>query len=340
MNYDWTSYLENNGATFNEIGETEFHSDTSASCQKINLSHLGVIRVKGEDKETFLQGQLTNDTRTIEEDKSQLSSYCTPKGRMLANFRILQHEDAWYLLIPAKRLDAVLKRLTMFVLRSKVSIENVSDDFILTGLVGDCIVDHLGNNLPIDTDEVTHHDGLSFVRVDKNMPRYIAIGEFDAMHRLWQKLDKAIQVNTSQWRLHDIRAGIPTILEETVEAFIPQMTNMHLLNGVSFTKGCYTGQEIVARMQYLGKLKRRMYPVSIETTRIPKPGDDVYSDSSKSGQGAGKLVDIVSTGDNRYEGLAVLEINNIEEGALQLIDSDGPVIKVTEPPYTFETEEN
>ena len=340
MNNDWTSLLENNGATFSENGDTEFHNNSEASCQKINLSHLGVIRITGEDRETFLQGQLTNDTRNIAEDKSQLSSYCTPKGRMLANFRILQHDSAWFMLIPAERLDAILKRLTMFVLRSKVSIENVSNDFIVTGLVGNCIADQLDSDLPADTDDVTNHDGLAFVRVEKNLPRFIVIGEVDAMKNIWNKLDKAIPVNTSQWRLHDIQAGIPTVYEETVEAFIPQMTNMHLLNGVSFTKGCYTGQEVVARMQYLGKLKRRMYPVNFETSLIPKPGDDIYSDSSQSGQGAGKLVDVVSTGENRYEGLAVLEINNIGDGKLQLTDSNGPVIHVTAPPYEFESEEN
>ena len=340
MNTDWKHFLQNNGAIFHENGDTEFHGNPSGDCQKMDLSYLGIIRITGDDRETFLQGQLTNDTRNITESKSQLSSYCTPKGRMLANFRVYQQEEAWFVLIPRSRLDAVLKRLSMFILRSKVSLEDVSDDYIVAGLVGDCMAGMLGSELPNDSDDVTHHDNLTYIRVENDKPRYIAVGEYNAMHALWNKLDKAVQAGTSLWRLHDIRAAIPTVYEETVEAFIPQMTNLQLLNGVSFTKGCYTGQEIVARMQYLGKLKRRMYPVSFESAQVPRPGDDIYSSASQSGQGAGKLVDVVQVGDNQYEALAVLEISYIEDGEFQLYDSNGPVIQIRNPPYSFEIDEN
>jgi len=339
MNHDWTSFINNSGGIFENNADTLFQGDTESSCQKINLSHLGVIRITGDDKQTFLQGQLTNDTRNIDKGKSQLSSFCTAKGRMLASFRILQQDDAWYLILPLNRLEPVLKRLKMFVLRADVSLEDVSDDFILIGLLGDCIQEYMEIALPQARDEVIQHNNLSFVRVEDISPRYIVLGQFDAMHSLWQKLDNAIPVSTSQWRLYDIRAAIPSVYDETAEAFIPQMTNLQLLNGVSFTKGCYTGQEVVARMQYLGKLKRRMYPVSFQTDKDVKPGDDIYSGASQSGQGAGKLVDVVRTGSNQYEALAVLEINSIDDGQLKLHDDSGALINIKPPPYEFEIDE-
>jgi len=116
------------------------------------------------------------------------------------------------------------------------------------------------------------------------------------------------------------------------------MTNMQLINGVSFTKGCYTGQEVVARMQYLGKLKRRMYRVSFYHNGSVQAGDEIFSSISKSGQGAGKLVDAINTDDNHYEGLAVMEISSTDEGEIRLFDENGPLLSIYEPPYDFEGE--
>jgi tRNA-modifying protein YgfZ len=332
MNSIWQAFIEE---------QDQVTSVLDSTCAKINLSYLGLIKISGEDKQTFLQGQLTNDTRSINETASQLSSYCTPKGRMLANFRVFQSGDDWYLVIPANRLDAILKRLKMFVLRSQVSIEDASNDLVAVGLLGECIKDKLNLTLPDTADSVTHDGQFSFIRVSEHQQRYLCIGPTEPMQQLWNQLDEIDTASEEKWRLEDIRAGIPTVFEDTQEAFIPQMTNMQLLNGVSFTKGCYTGQEVVARMQYLGKLKRRMYPVSFESEQPISPGAEVFSATSQSGQGAGKMVDAISTGNNRYEGLAVLEIKEVEDSnRLQLIDKDGPVLEITAPPYDFEIDEN
>ena len=293
MNSDWKKLLDDTGATINDAGQCVFEDAAVSDCQKIPLTHLGVIRVSGEDKETFLQGQLTNDTRNIDKGSSQLSGYCTPKGRMLANFRIFEDEqDNWFIVIPSERLPAILKRLSMFILRSKVEIADVSDEILLLGLTGDCIGQALSSILPANADEVTHEGATSFVRVDTGNPRYMAAGNADEIMALWQKLDTVQPASTSAWRLGDIESAIPTVFDNTQEAFIPQMTNMQLINGVSFTKGCYTGQEVVARMQYLGKLKRRMYRVSFDHDGNVQPGEEIYSSISKSGQGAGKLVNV------------------------------------------------
>ena len=330
MNSIWQAFIEDQG---------QVSSSLDIACAKINLAYLGLIKISGEDKQTFLQGQLTNDTRNINDTSSQLSSYCTPKGRMLANFRIFESGGDWYLVIPANRLDAILKRLKMFVLRSKVTIDDVSNELVAVGLLGDCIQDKLNKALPQSADAVLNDGDISYVRVSALQERYLCVGPTEKLKQLWSSLDSVDTASEEKWRLEDIRAGIPTVYEDTQEAFIPQMTNMQLINGVSFTKGCYTGQEVVARMQYLGKLKRRMYPVTFESDQPVAAGADVFSATSQSGQGAGKLVDAIATGNNQYEGLAVLEIKELEDGNnFQLLDQNGPVLNVLKPPYEFEVD--
>jgi folate-binding protein YgfZ len=343
MNSEWKDLLQNAGGSLiesgNDAAQFTFDNYQASDCQKMPLTHLGVIKVTGEDRETFLQGQLTNDTRNINPERSQLSSYCTPKGRMLANFRIFaDQQDNWFIVIPYERLQAILKRLSMFILRSKVELSDASNEILVMGLAGNCIKKALQNTLPASADAVSHDNSLSFIRVETAEPRYMVVGNADKIMDLWQKLQHVPPANSTSWRLGDIKAAIPTVFETTQEAFIPQMVNMQLINGVSFTKGCYTGQEVVARMQYLGKLKRRMYKVSFDFDGIAQPGDDIYSSSSKSGQGAGKLVDAIASHDDHYEGLAVMEISSTDQAEVRLYDENGPLLSITEPPYDFETE--
>ena len=138
----------------------------------------------------------------------------------------------------------------------------------------------------------------------------------------------------------DILAGTPTIYPQTSEAFVPQMANMQIINGVNFRKGCYTGQEIVARMQYLGKLKRRMYRIHIEGIQPVRPGDALHSPNSSSGQGTGSIVSAQPDPNGGYMALAVIDIHDAEAGKLQLHDATGPVISLMDLPYTVELKDN
>ncbi len=167
-------------------------------------------------------------------------------------------------------------------------------------------------------DTVVAHNDMILIRLPGAIPRFELIGPPAELSRIWKTCEaKAVHKGAAFWALHDIRAGIPTVLPETIDAFIPQMTNMQLIDGASFTKGCYIGQEVVARMQYLGKLKRRMYLAHVDSATAPKPGDELFAEDSKSGQGAGKVVDAQSTGDG-YDMLAVIEIASAEEGKVYL----------------------
>lgn len=304
-------------------------------CAVTDLSHFGLIKASGEDTRTFLQGQLTNDIREVSPELTQLSSYCSPKGRMLGSFLIFQRGDELYLQLPMERLDATLKRLSMFVLRSKVTLENVSETYARIGLAGDCAAGLLPF-APSDDKASETRDDLTIIRLPGDRPRFELIAPIDKMTAIWMELaDQAEQVGADFWALMDIRAGMPTVFEDTVEAFVPQMANMQLIGGVSFTKGCYTGQEVVARMQYLGKLKRRMYRLRIDAAERPTPGAELFSPASASGQGAGRIVDAAPAPEGGYEALAVLEVGVADAGDIHLGASDGPALTLLDLPYAL-----
>jgi len=341
MNASWKSFLESQFATIEESGAVRFpDAPTSSDCCLCDLSHLGLIAVSGEDRVQFLQGQFTNDVREVTPQHSQLSGYCSPKGRMLANFRLFQQDETLYLQLPAENLPGLLKRLGMFVLRAKVTLEDASDRLVRIGLAGACAPDLLGARfprLPEAAGEVTDENGVTVIRMPDPAPRFEIVGPSEPMQALWRHLaGSAAPVNADYWALLELRAGIPTVYPQTVDAFVPQMTNMHLIDGVSFRKGCYTGQEIVARMQYLGKLKRRMYLAHVATEEVPAPGDELFSAGTASAQGAGKIVDARPAPEGGYDLLAVIEIESAERGDLRLGDGAGPSLELRELPYRFE----
>jgi hypothetical protein len=306
-------------------------------CQQYDLSTLGIIRVSGEDAERFLQGQLTNDVTRVAAGRSQLGGYCTPKGRMIASMRLLPLQGDFVLLLPQERLAAVLQRLSMFVLMSKVTLSDASAELRAIGLSGDCGAALPTAETPAEADDtIAAQDGVAIVRLADAAPRYLLVGPGDAVAQRQQQLASVAPAATEQqWRLQDIRAGLPTVFDQTAEAFVPQMLNLQSVNGVSFTKGCYTGQEVVARMQYLGKLKRRMYRIAIHG-ECPPPGTDLYSPQSSSGQGGGKIVMSAPTAEGGCEALAVVEVASAGSGEIRVADQNGAVVEFLQLPYAVE----
>ncbi|TVO77639.1 CAF17-like 4Fe-4S cluster assembly/insertion protein YgfZ [Sedimenticola selenatireducens] len=341
MNNQWKSFLESQSALISDEGIVRFdNADHYPACVLFDLSQLGLIRVSGEDAQTFLQGQFTNDTRDVTENRSQLSAYCSPKGRMLANFRVFQYQGDYMLQMPHETLSTVVKRLPMFILMSKAKVTNASDEFVTIGIAGECaetlLVNHF-KSIPAQPGDTTQQNDMVLIRMPGSPARFMIIGSPTAVIALWKPLAaEASPANSDYWTLLDIRAGIPTIYQETADAFVPQMTNMQMVDGVSFTKGCYTGQEVVARMKYLGKLKRRMYLASVDTDRQPKPGDELFAPGSDSGQGAGRVVDARPSPHGGFELLAVAEIKSFEENNLHLQSEQGPKLKLGELPYGFD----
>ncbi len=343
MNFEWQEFLATQSATIGEGGVVRFSkAEDFPECALFDLSHLGLIEIKGDDAEIFLQGQTTNDVKKLTSQQSQLSSICTPKGRMLANFRLLMDDDAYLLQLPTSTHGAIMKRLSMYIMMSKVVISDASDRLVRMGVAGDCatsLLEKYFSTLPANSGEVVQESGSTLIRHPGAPARFEIIGKAERIIDLWSALvSAATPADADLWSLYDLRAGIPTIYRETEEAFIPQMTNMDLVDGVSFTKGCYTGQEVVARLKYLGKLKRRMYLAHVDNDQCPLPGDELFSSSSTSGKGAGKVVDARPSPDGGYELLAEMEISGHEENDMHLESEEGSRLAFRELPYDFDSD--
>ena len=305
-----------------------------AECALSALGDLGLIRVTGSDARAFLQGQLTCNLDEVNSQQSRLGAYCTPKGRALALFMVFEHAGDLYLQLPLERLEPVLKRLSMFVLRSDVSLTQVTDSPVCMGISGRCVAEFFPQ-LPAEY-HAEPQDRMTIIRMPGTTERVLVVADGEqAGDWLTRHAQRMTLVNDDFWHLMDIRAGAANVYENTTEAFVPQMLNLQLLNGISFTKGCYTGQEVVARMKYLGQLKRRMYQAGFSSTSAPRIGDELYSASSSSGQGAGKIVDVRTTPEGYYEALVVAQIASVDADDLHLGSADGPKLRLSEPPYGF-----
>ncbi|AZN36753.1 CAF17-like 4Fe-4S cluster assembly/insertion protein YgfZ [Iodobacter ciconiae] len=299
------------------------------------LTNFAVIAFSGDETEAFLQGQLSSDVRALGENAAQYSSYSTAKGRMLASFLVFRRGNDYCLQIAAELQEAIQKRLSMFVMRSKTKARDASSELCLLGVAGPLATEKLSSVLGALPD-------VSFVSMHKEnctviaLPgqRYQLVITADAALALWQKLAAAgiVAAEESLWRLSDIRAGVPWVSAATQEAFVAQMANLELIGGVSFTKGCYPGQEIVARTQYLGKLKRRMYRARI-ATELAGAGQDVFS-SEMNGQASGKVMLAAQAGQGRWEVLLVAQIASLEHG-LHLGSIDGPLLEMLDLPYSL-----
>ncbi|MEO5573231.1 MAG: folate-binding protein YgfZ [Gammaproteobacteria bacterium] len=343
MSPEWKIFLENAGALIEHGSAVHFGKATdelhaiAARTLVCDLSYRGIISATGADAQSFLQGQFTNDVRAADERHSQLNAYCSPKGRALAVFRLWQRADTYYLSLPKEILEATLKRLRMFVLRAQVVLADASDHLIAIGLAGpdaELILSKLAGELPQAVDACVQINfagaDISIVRVPGAQARFEIYGEVDAMKTLWNELaDDVTPVGAGVWKLLDIRNGIPTIYSATVDAFVPQMINLHEINGVSFKKGCYPGQEIVARMQYLGTLKRRMYKAHVHSETMPLPGGELYT--ADHDQSVGQIVDAQPAPQGGIELLAVLQIASAEEGKVRLHSRQGPVLHLAAP---------
>lgn len=302
-----------------------------------DLSPLNLIQFAGEDAQTFLQGQLSNDVRLLDGNNTQYTSYNTPKGRMLANGLLWQGAPNTYVLqLPASLREAIQKRLSMFVMRAKVKVSDVSADWVRLGVGGlgaaEAVSRVLGD-LPAAVHGRTGFEHGSVMRLPGD--HFELLIAPDQAQALWEKLlPLAKPVGNACWDALLIRAGIPTLLPATQEQFVAQMLNYELIGGVNFKKGCYPGQEIVARTQYLGKPKRRMYLAHIDGNEAPQAGDELYSDDLPE-QATGMIVNAAPAGDGGFDVLAVIQISSAEGHALHLKSIQGPALSLQSLPYAI-----
>ncbi len=297
------------------------------------LSHLGILQFSGEEAEAFLQGQLSCDVRSVGLRSSTYGAYCSPKGRMLGNF-LLWREDAGFLMALSRDiLPAVQKRISMFVLRSKVKISDTSDAATLTGAAGpraDDACRGIFSDIPMKANEVTRQsDAGTAIRLsDGRLVLAFAASNAPALSRRLAGSLKAVDARV--WRWLDIRNGVPLVTTATQDRLVPQMANFELLGGVSFDKGCYTGQEVVARSQHLGKMKRRMFLANIAAAATA--GDDLYSEDLGN-QASGTIVNAEASPEGGYDVLAAVQTASRENSTVHLKSLDGPVLRFLDLPY-------
>jgi len=293
------------------------------------LDHLGVLQFGGDDAAAFLQGQLSCDVAGLNSRAGTYGAYCTPKGRMLANF-LLWRVEAGFLMVLSRDIVATVQRqISKFVLRSKVNISDVSGALRLAGAAGakaEGALAEFFRDLPTAANEVRSVDGIGSLLRLKDGRLLVAPGA-EVLQKLASRLEPA---NARVWRWMDIREGLPLITAATQDQLIPQMANLELIGGVSFDKGCYTGQEIVARAQHLGRVKRRMFLANVSAAA--QAGDALFSDDLGD-QASGTVVNAEASPDGGYDVLAVAHTASREHSTVHLKAPGGPALRFLALPY-------
>lgn len=292
-----------------------------------DLSHFGLIEVKGEEAGKFLGSMLTGDVRLVSETLGQFTSWCDGKGRIQATFWLFLRDGAYYLLLPEELLPGVIARLRMFLLRTKAAIADASGTLARIGLSGAGIPETLGLALPEQRGGTAVVGDCTLIALGSEpRSRWLAVGSPRAVIALWEKLAAAARpAGTGAWALLDILAGIPHVVADTAGEFIPQMLDLEVLGGLSYKKGCYPGQEVIARLHYRGQLKRKVFLAYADCSEIPVPGTRLYRPGFDESVG---LV-VSAAKDGREHRIALLVVAVIDQKALGDIhfgNAEGPLL--------------
>jgi folate-binding protein YgfZ len=308
----WTEFLLSQGATLAADVAMDFGDAASelaaAASQTIlaDIAHFGLIAFSGEEAQTFLHGQITNDLRALHADAAVFAAYLSPKGRMLANFLVMKRGADILVMLPATLRESIQKRLSMFILRSKVKARDAGAEWVRWGVNGaeaaQALQEALGYALPDGLMNMAQGEQSFVLRLGDQ--RFDVFVSPTAAVALWQKLATQCKpVGTLAWDWLMVQAGVPVVLPATQDYFVPQMANMEILGGVSFNKGCYPGQEIVARSQYLGKVKRRLFLAHVASEA--QAGDELFS-AELPDQAAGHIANAAAAPQGGYDVLAVV----------------------------------
>ena len=297
------------------------------------LGHLGLLRFSGEDAESFLQGQLSCDVAAVGLRSSAYGAYCSPKGRMLANFLLWREEAGFHMALSRDLAPSIHARISKFVLRARVEVSDASDTIVFAGAAGpkaDQGMRELFPDLPKEPNQASRRSDTGTVIKVKDGRYLLALTPSSAAalrHRLANVL---VPVGAHAWRWLDIRNGVPLVTAATQDQLVPQMANFELLGGVSFSKGCYTGQEVVARMQHLGKRRRRMFLANVPAQAAA--GDPLYSEDLGD-QASGIVVNAEASPDGGHDLLAAVQTASREGSTVHLRSIGGPVLRFLPLPY-------
>jgi len=342
MNQVWQNFLTQHDAAIQE-GVVQHFGNSQAELIAArdgtivcDLSQFGTIKVSGEEAQKFLQNLLSNDINAVNASTAQLSSFNSAKGRMLTTFMIWQSGADYFLQLPRSLTAAMHKKLAMYVLRAKVKVSDASDEVVSLGLSGsaaaELVTQHFNTALEQDW-KVAQHEHGSVMRISANRFQINTNAQHAAT--LWSNLAASARpAGSCCWDWLNIRAGIPAVTPATQEQFVLQMANLDVLGGVSFKKGCYPGQEIVARTHYLGKQKRRMFLAHIETDSTAEAGNELFSEDMP-GQACGMVINAVAAPGGGVDLLAVMQISSYETNKVHLKSLAGPALHFLPLPYSL-----
>lgn len=292
--------------------------DLSTMTYLATLTNKQLLLVKGPDAGKFLQGQVTCDVKELNEPVTRLGAQCNPKGRILLSFRALQmNNETIALRLPASMMESAQKTLGKYIVFSKAKLQDGGNDFTLFGLFGDsaaAVASTFFQQLPTTYEGWIEKDGSYLIQLAADrFECWVATATVDSFLDVIEKQTQ--KVSADEWQLLDIAAGIGEVYPESYELFTPQELNYQLVNGINFRKGCYTGQEIVARLHYRGKLKRHMYRFEYKNDQIPPPGTTIIN--SLSGQNAGTVVMATLNQQGKIELLASLLDEQIDQAKVE-----------------------
>ena len=370
MTNEWLEFLSQTGATVLDGSVTHFASIEEDAQSSLNstiisdLSYLDLLSIEGEDAETFLQGQLTCDISKVNEHSLQMGAYCTPKGRMVTSFRALKIDQTFYLLMEPGLFQPTQKTLGKYIVFSKAEIKNARNDFVTLGLAGPEAENLLKEICPVPEaiNSVTQNDTITCVRIAgspsdsdaESRPRFLLFCNQDSARDIWEKLaNNTTPVGQNAWHLLDVLSGYGQVEESTVEQFLPHNLNYQNIDAVSFKKGCFTGQEVIARMHYRGKLKSRLFLADIRTSEsdieVLKPGSGLFIKEGDKFKRTGELVNIAIAGTTSNNGaeyfdckmLALLPSTSPDETTVYLSNEGGNAMtmRILELPYKTEPED-
>jgi len=288
------------------------------------LDHLGVIQIQGEDAAKFIHGQLTQDFALLDQNTARLAAFCSSKGRMQASFIGFKRPSGDILLVCSKDLLApTLKRLSMFVMRAKARLSDATAEFALYGLAGNAIK------------EIAAREGSVWSKVDFGAETIVNLYPADGVPRqLWvapadTSPPQGSPLTLETWMWTEVRSGVPTVTQPVVEAFVPQMLNYESVGGVNFKKGCYPGQEVVARSQFRGTLKRRAFVV--HSPALLHAGQEVFSSQDLS-QPVGTVVQAALAPAGGMDAIVSLQLAALQNGPLLVA---GSALELRPLPYAL-----
>tara|TARA_B110000211_G_scaffold118829_1_gene137630 strand:+ start:16855 stop:17811 length:957 start_codon:yes stop_codon:yes gene_type:complete len=301
------------------------------------LDHFGSVSLTGQDAQKFLQGQITCDVNIVTPSLGQAGAYCTPKGNVIANFDLVAHTDTLLLHMPLSMVETVQKALAKYIVFSKAQLKDASNDWCRFAVWGDdaitCIKDTFDSAPNNRLDTVQNEYGLAWANnTDSN--EFIVYCHPTAKAHVIATLEQGASLaEVSSWEARQINQGLIYVTPDISDSYVPQMLNLQATGAINFKKGCYTGQEIVARMQYLGKLKRHIFIGQVTTDQALEVGQQIDASRRKN---VGRITSIASTDENTYSFTAVINRTEALEDQLHLHEHEDTVISLLPLPYEID----